>query len=641
MAHLSWYRKYRPQTFEDVVGQPHIEQTLRNAVAEGAVAHAYLFTGPRGTGKTTTARILAKALECEQGPTPTPDDTCAQCRAITAGQHPDVVELDAASQRGIDDVREHIIGRVSFMPTQGTWKVYVIDEVHMLTTPAFNALLKTFEEPPPHTVFVLCTTDPHKVPETIHSRCQRFDFRRLSVDDIAGRLRYIGDAEGVTVDDGALALIAKHALGGMRDAITTFEQLASFGGGVIEIADVEGLLGEVDADLLFKAAEVVLERDVVGAFRLVAQLAEAGIDMAEFVKGLVRHFRDIYVDAAAGAEDTIDLLADDRARLASQAGRFGAPRAGRVLDVLGRLSSELRYAADQRLAVEVALTRMARPHADLTLESLAERLEALEAGAPIRDTVAGIITAPTALTQSPAAAPTGQAAQSATKTAPSSPAQSGVARPPAKPSERGAGHTSPRGAAPTGALDVAMVKRAWPAVLAEFKKVKASRSHLFNGTEVEVAGDAIAIEFPAEQNVALDLAREPETLALLKRCFAVVLGVEPAVEFRLGRAGMSSGMVVCDPEPPTDAAPAGSTATAPDSAPGAPVATDPPVAPATTGELGASAAPAAGVEDDLESIISELGAEVVGAELMPSITPDVIEDDGFVIEDVTLEWDDE
>ena len=196
MAHQSLYRKYRPSTFDDVVGQQHIERTLRNAVGDGTVAHAYLFTGPRGTGKTTTARILAKALLCERGPTSEPDGTCEQCVEVAEGSHPDVFELDAASRTGVDNVREEIIGRVQFAPSRGRYKIYIIDEVHMLSTAAFNALLKTLEEPPPHVVFVLCTTHPNKVPETIHSRCQRFDFHRIGVDEIADRLRFIAESEG-------------------------------------------------------------------------------------------------------------------------------------------------------------------------------------------------------------------------------------------------------------------------------------------------------------------------------------------------------------------------------------------------------------------------------------------------------------
>jgi len=538
MTHLSWYRKYRPQTFDDVVGQPHIQQTLRNAVADGAVAHAYLFTGPRGTGKTTTARILAKALNCEQGPTADPDDTCDQCRAIADGTHPDVQELDAASRTGVEDVREQIIGRLNYAPARGRWKVYIIDEVHMLSTSAFNALLKSLEEPPERTVFILCTTHPHKVPETIHSRCQRFDFRRLSVEDIVGRLRTISEAEGVDVPDGALTLIAKHALGGMRDAITTLEQLASFGGGTIRLEDVEGLLGEVDADVLFEAASLVLERDVAGAFRFVARMAEAGIDMAEFVKGLVRHFRDLFVLAAVGGDVAVDTTSEDLGRLQSQATRFGADRIGRVLEILERLTTELRYAADQRLAVEVAMTRMARPQGDLTLASLAERVDALEAGAPLTDFSAA--PSPVASESRPAKADPVARSQR--------PRADGVAASPASgrsgtdPAAEPSSAPAKAGAASPGAqsLDVATVKRAWPAVLAEIKKIRAPRAHIFNGTEAEVVSGTLVVEFPADQRFAMDLARETETLGVLRRAVRSVLGQEPPVEYRLGRSGASS-----------------------------------------------------------------------------------------------------
>lgn len=552
MAHLSWYRKYRPQTFDDVVGQSHIERTLRNAVAEGVVAHAYLFTGPRGTGKTTTARILAKALNCAEGPTPTPDDTCEQCRAIAEGTHPDVLELDAASRRGIDDVREQIIGRVQFAPSRGGWKVYIIDEVHMLTREAFNALLKTFEEPPANTVFVLATTDAHKVPDTIHSRCQRFDFRRLSVEDIAGRLRVIADAESVEVPDGALALIARHALGGMRDAITTLEQLASFGGGTIALADVEGLLGEVDNELLFQAADLVCVRDVAGAFRLVARLAETGVDMSEFVKGLVRHFRDLFVLSSVGDDGVVDVTSGDRGRLERQATEFGTDRIARVIDVLGRVTTELRYAADQRLTVEVALTRMARPQADLTLESLAERLDALEAGAPLSDIVSSAGPLPcvpdamrselrgTVNDEAASAAPGGAVSEGASSSPTPENAPDGPV--PGAPA-------APRRSSSAG-LDVAAVKRAWPAILAEFKKHKKSRSHIFNGSEVEVTGSTLVVEFPADQGFALDLARDPDTISLLRRSVAAVLGVEPPIEYRLGRSGASAQPAQCAPVAP-------------------------------------------------------------------------------------------
>ncbi|HSQ21338.1 MAG TPA: DNA polymerase III subunit gamma/tau, partial [Coriobacteriia bacterium] len=605
MAHVSWYRKYRPQTFADVVGQPHIERTLSNAVAEGNVAHAYLFTGPRGTGKTTTARILAKALNCEQGPTSTPDDTCEQCRAIAEGTHPDVHELDAASRRGIDDVREQIIGRVNFAPSRGRWKVYIIDEVHMLTREAFNALLKTFEEPPVNTVFVLATTDPHKVPETIHSRCQRFDFHRISVEDIVGRLRTIADAEGVTVPDGALALIAKHSLGGMRDAIGTLEQLSSFGGGTVTLEDVEGLLGEVDAELLFQAAEIVIERNVAEAFRFVARLAEAGIDMSEFVKGFVRHVRDLFVLAAVGASGAVDTTSEDLGRLESQATRLGVDRAARLLEILGRLTTELRQAPDQRLAVEVALTRMARPQSDLTLESLAERMDALEAGTPLRDVVASVApSAPRPAAPEPAAKATAvpATAEGAAPPVASVSAGSGGSVESAASSATAPGSDAAIEGSSASALDVATVKRAWPSVLAELKKVKASRSQLFNGTEAEVSGGTLIVEFPADQRFSMQLAGDSETLALLRRCVAAVIGVEPPVEFRLGRGGSSGAPA---PEVPGDAGLPGEGGERAEPMPSEPTVETVEPAAVDAGEAGET-------EADLEArVIAELGAKVV------------------------------
>ena len=591
MTHLSWYRKYRPQTFEDVVGQPHIEQTLRNAVGDGSVSHAYLFTGPRGTGKTTTARILAKALNCAQGPTATPDDTCEECRAIAEGTHPDVYELDAASRTGVDDVREQIIGRLNYAASRGGYKVYIIDEVHMLSTSAFNALLKSLEEPPARTVFIMCTTHPHKVPETIHSRCQRFDFRRLSVEDIVGRLRHIADAESVSVPDGALTLIAKHALGGMRDAIGTLEQLASFGGGTIGLEDVEGLLGEMDADALLEAATLILERDIAGSFRFVARLADSGVDMGEFVKGLVKHFRDLFVLAAVGADVAVDTTSRDLGRLQSQATRFGADRVGRILEILDRLTTELRYAADQRLAVEVAMTRMARPHGDITLESLAERVSALESGAPITEFAASVTPVPAPAVVVPVM--------------PDAPAASALEKTPAR--RETTGHTpakptpaaEPAAQQPVGDLDVAAVKRAWPAVLAEVKKIRAPRAHIFNGTEAEIVSGTLIVEFPADQGFALDLARETETLAVLRRAVRAVLGQEPPVEYRLGRQGRSSGSPA-----PCDEAVAAPVAPAPETASSA--------TPSARTHAEDSPPPARSPDaSNLESVLAELGGELI------------------------------
>ncbi|WP_270405870.1 DNA polymerase III subunit gamma/tau, partial [Candidatus Collinsella stercoripullorum] len=385
----SLYRTYRPLTFESVVGQQHIVSTLRHAVTEGRLSHAYLFCGPRGTGKTTMARILAKALLCEHAEAARaegasgcmPDGSCPECEAIAEGTHPDVYELDAASRTGVDNVREEIISSVSFAPVRGAYKVYIIDEVHMLTTAAFNALLKTLEEPPSHVVFVLCTTDPQKIPETILSRCQRFDFHRISNEDIVGRLRYICGQEGFEADDEALEIVARHARGGMRDALSTLEQLSVFGDGTVRVADARALLGEVSSTVLGEFARAIAARDVVALFGMVRRQVDEGNDLMEFTRDLVAHVRDVYTARVAGTQgELFDGTPDEVAALADEAAAFeGADRLARVLTVLDDAAIEMRTAADARLVLEIACTRLARPESDLTLEALAERLDRIEA----------------------------------------------------------------------------------------------------------------------------------------------------------------------------------------------------------------------------------------------------------------------
>ena len=374
------YRKYRPQIFEDVVGQEHIERTIKNAIEQDKVSHAYLFTGPRGTGKTTTARLLAKALLCDHGPTPEPDGTCDDCVMIANGEHPDVYELDAASRTGVENVREEIIGRVQFAPTRGRYKIYIIDEVHMLSTAAFNALLKTLEEPPSHVVFILATTDPQKVPETIHSRCQRFDFRRISSESIVTRLGAICVAEDVEFEGEALDLIAHRAEGGMRNALTSLEQLIAFGEGKVTLEVAERMLGGVDTSDVAEIVRAVGTRDVAACFRWTADYVETGADLAQFVRDLAEHVRNMYVLTLAGADVALEVSDATRRELAHEMQWFGPDRLSRLLGVLGDLSAELKTSTNPRLSFEIALTRMVRPDSDLTLEALAERVEALEGG---------------------------------------------------------------------------------------------------------------------------------------------------------------------------------------------------------------------------------------------------------------------
>ena len=415
----SLYRKYRPLTFDSVVGQQHIVSTLEHAITEGRLSHAYLFCGPRGTGKTTMARILAKALLCRNAEAARaegasgcmPDGTCEECELIAEGNHPDVYELDAASRTGVDNVREEIINSVNFAPVRGKYKIYIIDEVHMLTTAAFNALLKTLEEPPAHVIFVLCTTDPQKILETILSRCQRFDFHRIGNEDIEHRLAYVCEQEGFDYDDEALAIVARHAKGGMRDALSTLEQLSVFGNGAVHADDARSLLGEVSDQILGEFARAIASRDVAELYGLIRAQVEEGNDLLELTRDLVAHVRDVYVACVAGARaELFEGGAEQAEALAAEAAAFGehpADRLARVLTVLDDAALEMRGASDVRLVLEIACTRLARPEADLTIEALAERvarLEARVANAAVPVSVAAAQAAPAAVAAASATA---------------------------------------------------------------------------------------------------------------------------------------------------------------------------------------------------------------------------------------------
>ena len=429
------YRKYRPSTFSDVVGQEHIERTLKNAIDQGKVSHAYLFCGPRGTGKTTTARILAKALLCKNGPTTEPDGTCEECQAIAQGTHPDVYELDAASRTGVENVREEIISRVSYAPTRGKWKVYIIDEVHMLSTAAFNALLKTIEEPPGHVAFILCTTDPQKVPETIQSRCQRFDFHRISIESIVSRLGSVCVGEGVEFEPEALELIAHRAEGGMRNALTTLEQLIAFDAGKVTLAGAQNLLGALDDTDLSEIIEAIGRRDAVACFNWLANYVETGADLAQFVQDLAEYVRTMYLLSMAGLEVELQVSNAARKAMEGQLPLFGEDRLARMLAVLGDVSKELRTASNPRLVFEIALTRLVRPESDLTLQALAERVEELErklagvAAAPAARQAVAPSAQDGASAAAAVAAPSVQAAAPVHPSAPSPSPASGQAQP--------------------------------------------------------------------------------------------------------------------------------------------------------------------------------------------------------------------
>jgi DNA polymerase-3 subunit gamma/tau len=381
-ASASLYRRHRPRTFADVVGQEHVVRTLRNALEQDRVHHAYLFVGSRGTGKTSMAKILAASLNCEQGPTVTPCGTCASCRAIAEASSLDVIEMDAASNNSVDDIRD-LREKVAYAPVSGRHKVYILDEAHMLTTAAWNAFLKTLEEPPPHTIFVLATTEANKVLPTVVDRCHRFDFARPTQGQIAGVLRRVADAEAIAIPDEACALIARSATGSFRDALGTLEQLVSYSGASVTLEDVLAVLGAADADLLFGCVDAVDAGDAGDALRAAARLADSGRDVGRFFGDLEAHLRGLMIVQTLGeVPEEIRVTPEQDERLAEQARRTGPATVLRMLDLVANALRAMKDGADPRTQLELALVKAARPEHDPSLRALLARIERLEAGRP-------------------------------------------------------------------------------------------------------------------------------------------------------------------------------------------------------------------------------------------------------------------
>lgn len=372
------YRKWRPQKFEDLCGQDQIAITLKNELSSNRLSHAYLFCGTRGTGKTSTAKLLAKAVNCKSPVDHNPCNECESCKSINEGNSIDVYEIDAASNRGIDDIR-NLREAIKFTPTLGKYKVYIIDEVHMLTNEAFNALLKTLEEPPEYVLFILATTEPHKLPATILSRCQRFDFKRISVEDIAERLRLVCREEGLNAEEDALRLIARNSDGAMRDALSILDQCSVYGDGTITHDSVLKVMGIVNDEYLFKIAECILREDASGAITIIDEISSGGKDINQFIRDLMLHYRNLLMTKVVSrSEDVIDMSREGILQLKKLSESYDKNNIIRCIDILAELENEAKWSGNPRILLEIAVIRMCRLRSDDSLEGILSRLSKLE-----------------------------------------------------------------------------------------------------------------------------------------------------------------------------------------------------------------------------------------------------------------------
>jgi DNA polymerase-3 subunit gamma/tau len=543
----SLYRKYRPQGPQEVLGQEHVVRALMGAVREGRLAHAFLFCGPRGTGKTSTARILAKMVNCEQGPTPEPCGTCAQCVAIREGQHLDVVEIDAASHGGVDDARE-LREKAPTAPVQGREKVYIIDEAQRLSREAFDALLKVFEEPPPGVRFVLATTEPHKMPPTIVGRCQRFDFHRGSTELVAEHLLRVAQAEGISLSPGAAQAIARQSEGSFRDALSLLDQASVLGGREIDEAVVASLIGAGRSDVLYALADAVAVGDAKGVFELVDRLVQEGQDLRHVTSEALAHFRNLLlVKTAPSQPELLDVPEGEVERLAAQAAKLSAAELARVISLLLAAQADMRWTTSPRLSLELALLRATMPETDAQPHALLSRIERLErisgvvtgAGGPAASELAS-----RPATERGAAAPAGARAGGGSES-------SSAAAPPAKPARREEPAPQPVVGAGTAAVDVAMIRANWQGLIAQLRSAGKAvlPSFLEIATPAAYDGETLELVFPPDRRFGVAKVEERE--GELREALVAVFGISPKISCVVREPVVAE--VVEDDPPPSEA----------------------------------------------------------------------------------------